>query len=116
MAFKHTLLVAAAFAVSITTLPAPISADETGMASMHEWVRVGRKVCYKDHTHYGSSSGHRSKRAALRAAIKEWQEFTAFEYGTSWAYFRRANAKRNSCNREASGWYCSVQARPCKRG
>ena len=113
MALKHTFLVAAALAVSLPTLPA--SADETGLASMHDWVRVGRKVCYSEHTHYASSNGHRTKRAALNAAIKDWQEFTAFEYGTSWAYFRRANAKRKACSRQASGWSCSIQARPCKR-
>jgi hypothetical protein len=113
MALKHSLLVAAALAVTLPTLPA--SADETGLASMHDWVRIGRKVCYAEHTHYASSNGHRSKRAALNAAIKDWQEFTAFEYGTSWAYFRRASAKRRACSRQASGWSCSIQARPCKR-
>ena len=113
MTLKHALIVAAALAATFTVLPA--QADETGLASMHDWVRIGRKVCYTEHTHYASSNGHRSKRAALSAAITDWQEFTAFEYGTSWAYFKRANAKRKACSRQASGWSCSIQARPCKR-
>lgn len=83
---------------------------------MHSWSRVGGKTCFTSHTHYGSSSGHRTKRAAMRAAVDDWQTFTAGEYGLDWGYFHRAHARLKACGKDSSGWYCSIEGRPCKRG
>ena len=46
--------------------------------------------------------------------IRAWQEFTDFEYGSDWARFSRAAAKRVRCSRRSAGWYCDVEARPCR--
>ena len=67
MTLKHALIVAAALAATFTVLPA--QADETGLASMHDWVRIGRKVCYTEHTHYASSTGPREPPSVLRSMI-----------------------------------------------
>lgn len=100
--------------IGVVSAPLYATADETGFASMHSWTKVGRKTCMTDHTHYGSSTGHRTERAAMRAAIKDWQEFTAGEYGLDWAYFHRAHARLKSCNRAPGGWECSIEGRPCR--
>ena len=89
-------------------------ADDTGLASMHEWKKVGRLTCYADHTHFGSSVGHKDKKTATSAAIQDWSGFTAFEYGTDWASFKKATAKKITCTQSASGWGCDVEARPCR--
>ncbi|MDX2289848.1 MAG: hypothetical protein NW217_13625 [Hyphomicrobiaceae bacterium] len=89
-------------------------ADQTGMAGMHAWTKVGGKTCLADHAHFGGSSGSfKSKQAALKDAISSWQGFTAFEYGTDWANFSIAHAKKVSCTDDASGWSCNVEANPC---
>ncbi|KUO56918.1 MAG: hypothetical protein APF80_11330 [Alphaproteobacteria bacterium BRH_c36] len=85
------------------------------MASIHAWKKVGKKTCFTDHTHTGTSSGQKSEKAAVAAAVKDWQEFTAFEYGTDWAYFKNAQGSGKSCTRETSGWSCTVEAMPCNR-
>ena len=89
-------------------------ADDTGLASMHAWVKVGKRTCYAEHTHYASSVGHRDKRTAMAAAAKSWTEFTSWEYGTDWGNFNNANAKQATCTQSASGWACDVQGRPCR--
>ncbi len=73
------------------------------------------KVCMTDHFHYGSSSGHRSKKIARAEAIASWAGFTAFEYGNAWASFRLARSKGERCAREEGGWRCNVEAVPCRR-
>lgn len=89
-------------------------ADQTGLASMHDQRREGRKVCMSSHFHSGTGQG-RTKKAAKAAAIKAWQEFTAFEYGLDWAYYRRAASRGLRYDRTASGWEAYVEARPCRR-
>jgi len=115
MALEKMLVIsaiaAACFGLSVPT----VLADDTGFASMHAWTKVGRKTCYADHTHFGSSNGHKTKKKAMAAAIRDWREFTAGEYGTDWATFKIATAKNSSCSQGASGWSCSVDARPCYR-
>jgi hypothetical protein len=115
MALKRAFLIFAAAAAGISVYALAASADDSGMAGIHDWKRVGSKTCFSDHRHVGNSSGFRSQRQALSAAIKDWQEFTAFEYGTDWAYFHRANARLKSCSKDTSGWGCTVEATPCKR-
>lgn len=87
-------------------------ADETGMASMHEWRSERGITCHADHFHSGSGEGP-TKAAARKAAITSWQEFTAFEYGTDWAYFRHAGSKAIGYSKTANGWSATVEGRPC---
>ncbi len=88
-------------------------ADDTGLAGMHSWSKYKGRTCFTDHYHYGDSSGHRTKRRAMRAAISSWAGFTAAEYGSDWASYRYAASKSGGCSRTQSGWGCSIQARPC---
>jgi hypothetical protein len=95
-------------------LPSPLHADETGLASMHAWHKVGRKTCLEDHYHSGEGTG-RNKRAARSAAISDWESFTAFEYGGVWARFRSATSRGIRYEETADGWMASVEALPCRR-
>ncbi len=90
------------------------SADVTGLAAMHKLRREAGRTCMADHWHYGSSGTHSSKRAATRAAIVSWRDFTDLEYGSSWARWSRARSRKVDCSRSGSGWSCNVEARPCK--
>lgn len=111
---QHGAVALATATVILAASLSSASADETGMASIHEW-RVERgKVCMSDHFHTGNGSG-RTKKLARVAAIKAWQEFTAWEYGTTWASFRRAGSKSISYSRSMDGWDATVEARACKR-
>lgn len=107
---------AAALVAGGVVVPRSAVADDTGLASMHAWVKVRGAVCYADHTHYASSVGHRDKKSAMAAAVKSWVEFTAWEYGTSWANFNKAAARKADCKQTSSGWACDVEARPCRSG
>lgn len=115
----RVLLSAAAAAVSVAasaaTWAVPASADETGVAVIHTWVKVGKKTCMLDHYHYGSGTGA-TKKVAQAAAIKDWEGFTAFEYGTSWGNFRIANKKSEKCTGtdKAKDWKCDVEALACR--
>lgn len=102
-------LTAVALAVGFT----PALADQTGFASMHNMARVGGKMCMTDHWHYGNGQGS-TKAAAQKDAIGSWQSFTDFEYGSDWARFSKAVAKRISCSQSGSGFSCQVEARPCR--
>ena len=96
-------------------LIAPMAvADDTGMASIHSWRAERGKVCLIDHYHAGNGEG-RTKKLARRAAIKDWQGFTAWEYGTDWAYFKRAASRAIEYSRTESGWQARLEARPCRK-
>jgi hypothetical protein len=88
-------------------------AQETGIAEIHQWVKIGRKTCMLDHFHDGSGSGS-TRAEAERAAIKAWAEFTAWEYGTPWGRYSIAASRKADCSRSSGGWTCAVQARPCR--
>ena len=91
-----------------------IEAQETGVAQIHTWVKVGRKTCMLDHFHDGSGTG-RTKRDAERAAIVAWSEFTAWEYGPPWGRYTIAESKQATCSQQSpSSWSCAIQARPCR--
>ena len=96
----------------VAVLPSIAVADETGLASMHSWRKERGMTCMSDHFHYGNGTGP-TKAAAQDAAIRAWQEFTAFEYGLDWAYFRHAGSKAIRHSQEGQGWSASVEARPC---
>ena len=106
-------LIIAATAATALGIPTA-SADETGLASMHEWRRERGRICMSDHWHYGSSGSQRSRNAAQRAAIRSWVDFTNLEYGTVWARWGRAASKRMTCSPSGTGWNCDAEARPCK--
>ncbi len=104
----------AAVAVVVPISPPAADADDTGFASIHDLRRERGRLCMADHWHSGSGSG-RTKRAARRDAIRSWASFTAMEYGSDWARFRRARSKSIRCRRTGRRSYdCSVEARPCR--
>ena len=90
-----------------------VLADDTGMASTHSWRNEGNKTCFLEHSHAGDGEG-RTKRAAKKAAIRVWREFTAWEYGTDWASYRRASRKLVTYTKSANGWSARIEAWPCR--
>lgn len=90
-------------------------ADDTGVAqTLHDIRREGKRLCLSSHFHDGSSAGLATRKAAEVEAVRAWAEFTAFEYGTDWAYWARAASKRMSCAQSGATWGCQVEARACK--
>lgn len=113
MSFKWIWLLLIA-ALSLPVAPSEVKADDSGFAYMHDLRRERGRLCMTDHWHSGNGTG-RSKASARRAAIRSWQDFTNFEYGTDWARFSRARSKRIRCTRSGGKSYdCSVEARPCR--
>ena len=102
-------------AASIAMAPMPAVAKDSGLVGLHTLVRSGSKLCMKDHFHDGSSTSQPSRKAAEVAAIRHWQDFTAWEYGGAWGSFAMAESKNVSCSGSGSSWGCSVSARPCRR-
>jgi hypothetical protein len=94
---------------------ATTSATAQGLSELHAQVRKGSKICFADHFHEGYGSGQRSRKAAERAAIRSWEDFTSLEYGAVWGSFRLAESRGSNCTKSAGGWSCSVQARACRR-
>lgn len=85
-------------------------------AEARKKVRHGARYCQGDHLHYGSSSGHKTRRHAMRAAIESWAGFTVFEYGSEWGHWRLSINRKVSCGRnKAREWACSIQSTPCRR-
>lgn len=95
-------------------LAGTFAASAQGMADLHAKVVVGKKLCMADHYHSGNSSGLPSKVAAERDAIRNWQEFTAWEYGNAWGSFAAALSKSVNCTGGGQSWGCHVEARPCR--
>ncbi len=107
-----TLPVVVAAGMLLGVLPA--SADETGLAGIHDMRREGRRVCFPDHFHSGSGNGP-SKKVAIAQAIGSWQDFTTLEYGSSWGQWSKAGSKKIGCAPSGGGqWSCQIEARPCK--
>ncbi len=77
-------------------------------------VRVGGRLCFAEHEHYGKSPLWVSKRGARAAAIRAWIASTQWEYGKTWASYRLAAGKRMSCSRQGAKWFCETSARPCR--
>jgi len=104
-------------AAALIAIAAPASADDTGVAAIHDQRREGGRLCFVDHYHYGSSAGKSSKAAALSAAVVSWSDFTDFEYGSDWAHWGLSSSKSVKCSREGirGPWGCDVSARPCRR-
>lgn len=89
------------------------AADDTGVASMHTFVKSGGKTCFADHAHSGTGDGV-TKAAAEAAARKEWYAYTAGEYGTDWASWAKSAAKKVTYTKAEKGWSATVESRPCK--
>ena len=102
------------FAVAV--LPAQrAEAVDSALVGLHALKRSGAKLCMADHYHDGNSNGQPSKKAAEVAAIRSWQDFTAWEYGGAWGNFAMAESRTVSCSGGGTSWGCSVSGRPCRR-
>ena len=88
-------------------------AEETGIAEIHSWVKMGRKTCMADHYHSGTGNAE-TRGQAERQAIQSWVDFTAWEYGTPWGRYSIAASRKATCSQEAGSWRCGVEARPCR--
>ena len=89
--------------------------QEDGMSGLHAKVRIGGKLCMADHFHHGKSSGAASRKAAEASAMRDWAEFTAWEYSGAWGSYLLAVSKTMTCTQSGATWGCSVSARPCRR-
>ncbi len=107
------ILKVVAAAALMGAVSAPVLADDTGFAYMHDLRKEGGRTCFTDHYHYGNGAGA-TKAAAQKAAIGAWASFTDFEYGSDWARFSRAAGKSMSCSSGGGGIDCQIEARPCK--
>ena len=88
--------------------------QDTGLASLHDWVRIGGKTCMADHFHDGSGSGP-TRGLAQAAAVRAWQDFTEWEYGGRWGSYGNAISRSVRCSGVRGYVSCSVSARPCRR-
>ena len=94
----------------------PASADETGLASMHDWKLEKRgTMCMATHFHDGSGNGG-TRKEAENAAVRAWREFTSFEYGSDWDSYKRSASRTMDCFEMVGTkkWSCNTSARPCK--
>ena len=129
MSLKTTLLLAVPCLVAASTLAAAVSTVEakprkqyavqrvaavTGLAASHDLRREGNRLCFSEHTHYGSSVGQPNQKVAQIAAIRAWSDFVDLEYGGTWSSFARASCKDLKCSPSNGGWGCDLAARPCR--
>lgn len=110
----HFGKIALAVAAAALAAASNASADETGLASTHDWVKVGGKTCFKDHEHTGHGDGL-TKESARKAAIVAWADFTNLEYGTTWARFSLSHNAKTRYTKAEQGWSATVDATPCKK-
>jgi hypothetical protein len=107
------MFVSAIVLSSLAAAALPAQANETGLASIHAWRKVGKKTCMAEHSHAGSGTGATQKVAEAKA-WGDWSSFTGFEYGSSWASPRNAIDRQLRCSPEGSGWSCQLDAKPCR--
>jgi hypothetical protein len=105
-------LAALSLAGSIALLSTPVAAQ--GLEFLHAQRVEGRKVCFTEHIHYGSSTAQANRKAAEANAVGSWADFTILEYGGAWGSWRLAASKGMKCGSSGGGWSCSVEARPCR--
>lgn len=111
---KSFVFTALVFATCLVPPPATAE-EETGLAAIHDQRREGNRICMSSHFHYGSSSGHKTRKEAEAAAVRDWAGFTAWEYGLPWGSYRLAASKSMNCTKSGATWGCQVEARPCKQ-
>lgn len=86
------------------------------MVGLHDLRKERGLLCMSDHWHSGvSGSGHKTRKAAMAAAIQSWSEFTALEYGGHWGNWNRAGSKGANCTEVGGAWTCDIEARACRR-
>ena len=51
-------------------------------------MKVGNKICFVSHAHFGQSPSWPSKEGAKAYAIREWERFTTWEYGANWGHYK----------------------------
>jgi hypothetical protein len=112
---NRLLGIGAGCAITLALSMTAASAQDGGMSDLHAKVRVGNKICFANHFHYGSSGGLATKKAAEAEAIRSWAGFVAWEYGNAWANIRLAVSKGISCSNSTGSWSCNLEARPCRR-
>jgi hypothetical protein len=114
MMLRRSGLAAALVLPVVLSALAPARADETGLASIHTWKKVGKKTCMLDHTHTGQASGA-NRKAAEAAAIQNWASFTDLEYGSDWASFKLSERRTMTCSRDgAQSFTCLTESLPCR--
>jgi hypothetical protein len=106
---------AAAIAIFGAGLTGANAATDGALVGLHDLRREGNKTCMSEHFHNGSSNGLANRSQAEAAALRNWSEFTAFEYGGHWGSTALAGSKSMKCSQGSSGWSCDFDARPCKR-
>jgi hypothetical protein len=106
--------VGAGLALALSLCAAAAYADDAGFAASHDLANEGGRLCMSNHGHTGSATAS-TKPAARTGAIREWAEFTNFEYGRSWASFSAAAGSTTRYTKETTGWSATVDARPCRR-
>ncbi|MEQ1671389.1 MAG: hypothetical protein ABL893_11065, partial [Hyphomicrobium sp.] len=87
----------------------------SGAAAMHDIVRIGGRICFDGHVHYGSSMGQPNLRAAQSAAVGSWYQLVQFEYGDQWSSYQLSAGKDVKCSQSGAGWGCEIHATPCSR-
>ena len=110
---KYGFWCVSALALGLLLAPGDAAAQDTGLAGMHTWVRVGGRTCMLDHFHDGSGSGP-TLAAAQRAAMRAWSDFTAFEYGSRWASYGASISQRMRCTGGRGNYSCDASSRPCR--
>ena len=115
ISLKSYGLMAAVIACLFLLVPT-ISAQAKENAEYWPKTRVGGKLCFRSHEHYGESPPWPSKGGAKAAAIRKWENFTSWEYGKRWGRYASATGRRLSCSKAKGSWVCKTSARPCRRG
>jgi len=105
----------AALILSMGIVPTSYAANGgSSFTAPHSWRIERNKICFDEHSHAGGAEG-KTKRAAHKAAIREWIDFTAWEYGSVWGSYKRASGKKVEYTKAKVGWFARVYARPCRR-
>lgn len=109
------MLATAATAVLLlaSPLPVPTNAVAGGLEFLHGKVLIGGYTCMKDHTHTGKG-GDLDRGVAMHKAMRDWSEFTGFEYGAAWGNYSIAAEKTMQCGMLRDTWLCETVAVPCK--
>jgi hypothetical protein len=105
------ILLSSVFLVAATVAA---RADETALASIHDWRKESGKICMSEHFHDGSGVGE-TRKAAEANTVASWASFTVLEYGTTWGSYALSGSKKMDCKEQgAKEWSCAVTSRPCK--
>ena len=89
--------------------------DDGTLVGLHDLRREGHLTCMVGHTHSGASAGLPSRKAAEVAAMRNWSEFTALEYGDQWGNPNLSANKTMKCSGAGNNYGCEFESRPCRR-